>query len=163
LYCIYRYQYKITTCSHTICINCLHAAVAETNRLQSETFICPRYSDKKESTPVNQHEQQERIQTLELQIKRLTEENIHLISTGPSKNVKMQLLNEQIKKLSIDNDNWEKQAHNNELLAKQTQQEKEDLIRYNEQLTQSLQKFEKNINHIEEIQSTSEVWPHFLF
>ena len=96
--CMYRYHYTITACSHTICINCLHAAIEEKIRLQRETFICPRCPDKHESIPVNQHQQQERIQTLELQIKRLTEENIHLISNGASTNVKIQVLNEQIKK-----------------------------------------------------------------
>jgi len=122
--CIYRYQYTIKACSHTICINCLHAAIEEKIQLQRETFICPRCPVKHESTPVNQHEQQERIQTLELQIKRLTEENIHLISTGASKDVKIQVLNEQIKELSIDNANLKKQAHNNELLVKESQEEK---------------------------------------
>ncbi|CAF5052989.1 unnamed protein product, partial [Rotaria sp. Silwood1] len=53
----------------------------------------------------------------------------HLINTGASTNVKDQVLCEQIKKLSIDNANFEKQAHRNELLAKEAQKEKEDLIR----------------------------------
>jgi len=43
-----------------------------------------------------------------------------------------------------------KKANSNELLAKEAQNEKEDLIRYNEQLTQSLQKAEKDLKHIEE-------------
>ena len=150
--CIYSYHYTITACSHTICINCLHAAVAEKIRLQLETFVCPRCPDKEESTQVNQPQQQEHIQTLELQLKRLTEENIHLnqqltqqqhtssnlINIGASTNVKIQVLSEQVKKLSIDNANWEKQAHNNELLAKEIQKEKEDLIRHNEQLAQCM-------------------------
>ncbi|CAF4022362.1 unnamed protein product, partial [Rotaria sp. Silwood1] len=45
---------------------------------------------KHEPTQVNQLQQQEYIQTLELQLKRLTEENIHLINTGASTNVKIQ-------------------------------------------------------------------------
>jgi len=164
--CIYRYHYTITACSHTICIDCLHAAVAEKIRLQSETFICPRCPDKEEPTQVNQPQQQEHIQTLELQLKRLTEENSYLnqqltqqqqqqtssnsINIGASTNVKIQVLSEQIIKLSIDNANLEKQTHSNELLAKESQKEKEDLIRYNEQLVQSLQNAEKALKSIEE-------------
>ncbi|CAF0821753.1 unnamed protein product [Rotaria sp. Silwood1] len=106
---------------------------------------------KHEPTQVNQLQQQEYIQTLELQLKRLTEENIHLINTGASTNVKIQVLGEQIKKLSIDNANLEKQAHRNELLAKEAQKEKEALIRYNEQLAQSLPNVEKDLKRIEEI------------
>ncbi|CAF0877046.1 unnamed protein product [Rotaria sp. Silwood1] len=192
--CIYRYHYTITACSHTICISCLHAAIEEKIQLQLETFICPRCSNKEDSTQlnpqqsvvepsskarqrnknkpesaqilhaqlhsvqhkheptqVNQLQQQEYIQTLELQLKRLTEENIHLINTGASTNVKIQVLGEQIKKLSIDNANLEKQAHRNELLAKEAQKEKEALIRYNEQLAQSLPNVEKDLKRIEEI------------
>jgi len=43
-----------------------------------------------------------------------------------------------------------KKSNSNELLAKEAQKEKEDLIRYNEQLTQSLQNAEKDLKHIEE-------------
>jgi len=35
-------------------------------------------------------------------------------------------INEQIKKLSVDNANWEKKANSNELLAKEAQKEKEE-------------------------------------
>ncbi|CAF1431724.1 unnamed protein product, partial [Rotaria sp. Silwood1] len=150
---------------------CVHAAIEEKIQLQLETFICPRCSNKEDSTQlnpqqsvvepsskarqrnknktesaqilhaqlhsvqhkheptqVNQLQQQEYIQTLELQLKRLTEENIHLINTGASTNVKNQVLCEQIKKLSIDNANFEKQAH-----------------------PQSLPNVEKDLKRIEEI------------
>ena len=84
----------------------------------------------------------QKLQTLELQLKRITEENMHLnqqltqqlttssfIHTGDSSTAKVQVLSEQIKKLSVDNANLEKKAHSNELLAKEAQKEKEDLIR----------------------------------
>jgi hypothetical protein len=94
--------------------------------------------------PTSAHPQQ-KIQTLELQLQRITEENIHLnhrlaqqqqlpasnlTNTGDSSNIQVQVLSEQIKKLSVDNAHWEKKAHSNELLAKEAQKEKEDLIRY---------------------------------
>ena len=70
-----------------------------------------------------------------MQLKRLTEENAQLqqqlttANTVDSNNLKFQLLSEQVKKLSMDNANWEKKAHSNELLAKEAQKEKEDLLR----------------------------------
>jgi hypothetical protein len=96
---------------------------------------------KHEPTQVNP----QKLQTLESQLKRITEENIHLKNqlvqqqqqltssssnnTGDASNVQVQVLSEQMKKLSVDNANWEKKAHSNELLAKEAQKEKEDLIR----------------------------------
>ncbi|CAF3462757.1 unnamed protein product [Rotaria socialis] len=114
--------------------------------------------------PTNVHPQQrQQMQTIELQVKRLTEENIHLnhqltqqlstsklIQTGDSSNLQVQVLSDQIKKLSVDNGHLEKKVKSNELLAKEAQQEKENLNRYNEQLTQSLQKAEKDLKHVEE-------------
>ncbi len=97
---------------------------------------------KPESTQV--HPQQQKLQTLELQLKRLTEDNIHLnqqlaqqqqlttsslVNNGDSSNLKVQILNDQMKKLSVDNANLEKKANSNELLVKEAQKEKEDLIR----------------------------------
>jgi hypothetical protein len=83
---------------------------------------------------------QQKLQTLELQLQRITEDNIRLnyqlsqqlptSNIGDSSNIKVQVLSEQIKKLSVDNANWEKKANSNELLAKEAQKEKEDLIRY---------------------------------
>jgi hypothetical protein len=117
---------------------------------------------KHESTPSVVHPQQ-KLQTLELQLKRITEENIHLNhqlsqqqqqfaapNPGDSSNMQVHVLSEQIKKLSVDNANLEKKAHSNELLAKEAQKEHQNLIRYNEQLTQSLQKAEKDLKHTEE-------------
>ncbi|CAF1140892.1 unnamed protein product [Adineta steineri] len=114
---------------------------------------------KTDSTQAHQPQQQK----LELQLKRLTEENLRLnqqltqhlttsnvTNTGDASNMKFQVLSEQMKKLSVDNANWEKKAHSNELLAKEAQKEKEDLIRYNEQLTQSLQTAEKELKSVEE-------------
>ncbi|CAF0838966.1 unnamed protein product [Adineta ricciae] len=100
--------------------------------------------------------QQQKLQTLEMQVKRLTEENAQLqqqlttTNTGDSNNLKFQLLSEQVKKLSMDNANWEKKAHSNDLLAKEAQKEKEDLLRYNEQLTRLLQESEKELKSVEE-------------
>jgi beta-galactosidase/beta-glucuronidase len=83
-------------------------------------------------------------QTLQLQLQRLTEENIHLnqqltqqqqltasslINNGDSTNVQVRVLSDQIKKLSVDNANLEKKANSNELLAKEAHKEKDDLIR----------------------------------
>jgi len=97
---------------------------------------------KTESTQA--HPQQQKLQTLELQLKRLTEDNIHLnqqlaqqqqlttsslVNNGDSSNLKVQILNDQMKKLSVDNANLEKKANSNELLVKEAQKEKEDLIR----------------------------------
>jgi hypothetical protein len=90
--------------------------------------------------PTSSHSSQQKLQTLELQLQRITEDNIRLnqqlsqqlttSNTGDSSNIKVQVLSEQIKKLSVDNGNLEKKAHSNELLAKEAQKEKEDLIRY---------------------------------
>ncbi|CAM4764718.1 unnamed protein product [Rotaria magnacalcarata] len=117
---------------------------------------------KHESTNVHPQQRQQ-IQTIELQVKRLTEENIHLnhqltqqistpklIQTGDSSNLQIQVLSDQIKKLSVDNGHLEKKVKSNELLAKEAQQEKENLTRYNEQLTHSLQNAEKDLKHVEE-------------
>ena len=117
---------------------------------------------KVESTSSSKGNPQQKLQALELQLQRVTEDNIHLTqqlaqqtastltSTSDAGNMKVQVLSEQIKKLSVDNANLEKKAHSNELLAKEAHKEKEDLIRYNEQLTQSLQKAEKDLQHVEE-------------
>jgi len=74
--------------------------------------------------PTPAHPQQ-KIQTLELQLKRITEENIHLnhqlsqqqqlaasnlTNTDNSSNMRVQVLSEQIKKLSVDNANLEKKS-----------------------------------------------------
>jgi chromosome segregation ATPase len=97
---------------------------------------------KHEPTPSVVHPQQ-KLQTLELQLKRITEENIHLNhqlsqqqqqqfaapNPGDSSNMKVQVLSEQIKKLSVDNANLEKKVNSNELLAKETQKEQQNLIR----------------------------------
>ncbi|CAF0896295.1 unnamed protein product [Rotaria sordida] len=122
---------------------------------------------KHESINAHPQQQQQQIQKLELQLQRVTEENIHLnqqlaqhqqqqlvtsnlIHTGDSSNLRLQVLSEQIKKLSVDNAHLEKKAKSNELLAHEAQKEREDLIRYNEQLTQSLQNVEKDLKHVEE-------------
>ncbi|CAF3407819.1 unnamed protein product [Rotaria sp. Silwood1] len=120
---------------------------------------------KHESINAHPQQQHQQIQKLELQLQRVTEENIHLnhqlaqqqqlaasnlIHTGDASNLKIQVLSDQIKKLSVDNGHLEKKAKSNELLAKEAQKEKEDLIRYNEQLTQSLHNAEKDLKHIEE-------------
>jgi len=86
--------------------------------------------------PTSSHSSQQKLQTLELQLQRITEDNIRLnqqfttSNTDDSSNIKVQVLSEQIKKLSVDNGNLEKKAHSKELLAKEAQKEKEDLIRY---------------------------------
>ena len=73
-------------------------------------------------------------QTLELQVQRITKENNQQLSTsnimniGNATNLQIQVLSEQVKKLSVDNANWEKKVKNNELLIKEIQHEKEDLI-----------------------------------
>jgi hypothetical protein len=116
----------------------------------------------KVESPTSKVNPQQKLQSLELQLQRVTEDNIHLTqqlaqhtastltNTNDAGNVKLQVLSDQMKKLSVDNANLEKKAHSNELLAKEAHKEKEDLIRYNEQLTQSLQKAEKDLKHVEE-------------
>lgn len=68
------------------------------------------------------------------QPKRATEDNLqqaqsNVNATADAANMKLQMLSEQLKKLSMDNASWEKKAHSNELLAKEAQKEKEDLTR----------------------------------
>ena len=46
--CVYIYHYTVNQCSHTICNNCLRAAVEEKIDLQLPTFICPRCPDSEE-------------------------------------------------------------------------------------------------------------------
>ena len=46
--CLYRHHHIINACSHTICNNCLYAAVEKKIDLQLETFICPRCPDSTE-------------------------------------------------------------------------------------------------------------------
>ena len=76
---------------------------------------------------------------IQLELKRLTEENHQLsrqlnqqqpsASSSQASEMKVQVLSEQIKKLSVDNATWEKKATTNELLIKEVQKEKEELIR----------------------------------
>lgn len=46
--CVYRHQYIITQCSHTICLTCLYEAIEEKILRQSKIFICPRCTDSEE-------------------------------------------------------------------------------------------------------------------
>jgi hypothetical protein len=46
--CIYRHEYIITQCSHTICRTCLYEAIDEKIRCQRKMFICPRCTDSEE-------------------------------------------------------------------------------------------------------------------
>jgi hypothetical protein len=102
-------------------------------------------STQHKTEPSSKAHPQQKLQTLELQLQRITEDNIlltqqlaqqkqhvasNLINSNDAANMKVQVLSEQIKKLSVDNANWEKKANSNELLAKEAQKEKEDLIRY---------------------------------
>ena len=76
---------------------------------------------------------------IQLELKRLTDENLLLTrqvaqqsSSSNSSDVsdkRIQVLSEQMKKLSVDNANWEKKATNSELLLKEIQKEKEELVR----------------------------------
>jgi hypothetical protein len=43
--CVYMYHYTVPSCLHTICHSCFRRAIALKNRLQQETFICPRCPD----------------------------------------------------------------------------------------------------------------------
>lgn len=92
-----------------------------------------------------QHQQQQKMQTLELQLKRITEENMHLnnqlqqqqqqflasksMNTGDGSNIQLQVLSEQVKKLSVDNAHLEKKAKSNELLTQEAQVKNENLTR----------------------------------
>lgn len=70
---------------------------------------------------------------IQLELKRLTDENQQLnrqLNQQPSSQaseMKVQVLSEQIKKLSVDNATWEKKATTNEVLLKEIQKEKEEL------------------------------------
>lgn len=102
-----------------------------------------------------QHPQQQ-IQKFEVEYKRLAEENIQLKqrltqqqqhfqqqqqqqqqysplnlinNNGDVANVQLRVLSEQTKKLSVDNANLEKQLNTKDLLVKEAQKEKDDLLR----------------------------------
>ena len=109
-------------------------------------------------TQLNAH-QQNQFQTLQLQIQRLTEDNIQLNQSlaqqqhqqqqqqkqqhfqqqqfsslntnNPNDPVHMQnrILNEQMKKVSLDNAEWEKNVKTSQALVQQVQKEKEDIVR----------------------------------
>ena len=100
-------------------------------------------------------QQQSQFQTLQLQIQRLTEDNIQLNQSlaqqqqqqqqqhfqqqqfsslntiNPNDPVHMQnrILNEQMKKVSLDNAEWEKTVKTKQALVQQVQKEKEDILR----------------------------------
>jgi len=91
-----------------------------------------------------QHPQQQ-LQTYQVELKRLTEENHQLkqrftqqqqlssmnliTNNGDSSNVQVRVISDQIKKLSVDNGNLEKQLKAKDLLIKEGQKEKDDLLR----------------------------------
>jgi hypothetical protein len=114
-----------------------------------------------------QHPQQQ-MQTFQAEFKRLSEENmqlkqrlaqqqqqhfqqqqqlssLNLVSNNgtDSANAQLRVISEQIKKLSVDNGNLEKQVKTKELLLKDGQKEKDDLIRTNQQLLQKVQENQK--------------------
>ena len=100
------------------------------------------------------NQSQQQLQTLQVQLQRLTEENLRLTqqqlqSIDPS-NAQLQVLSEQIRKLSVDNANLEKKLHSHENIVQEVQKEKDDLTRYNEQLIQSLKNAEKDLKTTEE-------------
>lgn len=76
---------------------------------------------------------------IQLELKRLTDENLLLTrqvaqqssssNSNDASDKRIQVLSEQMKKLSVDNANWEKKAINSELLLKEIQKEKEELVR----------------------------------
>jgi hypothetical protein len=101
---------------------------------------------------------QQQIQTYQAEFKRLTEENMQLKqrlaqqqqqfqqqqqlssmnlinnnnnnnNNGDAANVQVRVISDQIKKLSVDNGNLEKQLKAKELLIKEIQKEKDDLFR----------------------------------
>jgi len=98
-----------------------------------------------------QQQPQQQLQTYQVELKRLTEENIQLkqrfaqqqhfqqqqqlSSMGlinnntDSTNIQVRVLSDQIKKLSVDNGNLEKQLKTKELLIQEIQKEKDDLLR----------------------------------
>jgi hypothetical protein len=100
-----------------------------------------------------QQQPQQQLQTYQAELKRLTEENIQfkqrfaqqqhfqqqqqqqLSSMGlinnntDSTNIQVRVLSDQIKKLSVDNGNFEKQLKTKELLIQEIQKEKDDLLR----------------------------------
>lgn len=88
--------------------------------------------------------QQHQNQTLQVQLQRVTEETIHLrqqltqqqelavshvSDTGDAGNVRLRVLSEQMRKLSVDNANLDKKASRFESLAEEAQKQKDDLIR----------------------------------
>jgi len=88
---------------------------------------------------------QQQLQTYQVEYKRLTEENYQLKqhltqqqqlssmnlinNNGDSSNIQVRVISDQIKKLSVDNGNLEKQLKAKDLLIKEGQKEKDDLIR----------------------------------
>jgi len=125
-----------------------------------------------------QHPQQQ-IQPYQLQIQRLTDENIqlkqrlsqqqqyiqqqlpsmnllnnnnnnHNNSNSEPSDVQLRVLSEQVKKLSVDNGNLEKQLKSKDQTYKDFQKEKDDLIRVNQQLKQEIQDKQKQFQHNEE-------------
>jgi hypothetical protein len=117
-----------------------------------------------------QHPQQQ-LQSYQVEFKRLTEENMQLKqrlsqqhqqlsslnlthnnnnNNNDSTNVQVRVLTEQIKKLSVDNGNLEKQLNTKDLVIKEAQKEKDDLLRSNQQLIQKVQESQKQLQHNEE-------------
>jgi hypothetical protein len=99
----------------------------------------------------SQHPQQQ-LQTYQVELKRLSEENTQLKqhltqqqqfqqqqqqlssmnlinNNGDSSNVQVRVISDQIKKLSVDNGNLEKKLKAKDLLIKEGQKEKDDLLR----------------------------------
>ena len=101
-----------------------------------------------------QHPQQQ-LQSYQVELKRVTDENIqlkqriaqqqqhfqqqqqlssmNLISNNnnnntDSTNIQVRVLSDQMKKLSVDNGNLEKQVNNKDLIIKELQKEKDDLL-----------------------------------
>ncbi len=97
------------------------------------------------------HNPQQQLQTYQTQLKRLTDENMQLKQSftqqqhfqqqqqlssmnlinnnnPDSTNIQVRVLSDQMKKLSVDNGNLEKQVNNKDLIIKELQKEKDDLL-----------------------------------
>lgn len=100
------------------------------------------------------NQQQHQFQSLQLQIQRLTDDNIHLnqrlsqqpqtMNANDSTNAHIRLLRDQLEKVSVKNGEYEKKAKANDALIEKHQKEKDELIRSNQKLTQRVQQHQQN-------------------
>jgi chromosome segregation ATPase len=107
---------------------------------EREIQILHAQLDSIQTKQVSTSTSQQSHQVLQVPIQRLTEENAqlrqqqevtnaHAVSNGDGINIQLHVLNEQIKKLSVDNANLDKKANRYESLTDEIQKQKDDLTR----------------------------------